>query len=139
VALALRREGARVAICARRSDQARVAANAVGAETIAWPASAGSWDVLVNATPVGSHAVPGRPYDAAFDGRILYDLVYDPDPTEIMRAAREAAVETIGGIEMLVEQAERQFEIWTGERPSAGLFAEAAADAARNRTEWSER
>jgi shikimate 5-dehydrogenase len=65
--------------------------------------------------------------------------VYDPDPTEIMTAARDAGVETIGGIEMLVGQAERQFEIWTGERPSAGLFAEAAADAARNRTEWSER
>jgi 3-dehydroquinate dehydratase/shikimate dehydrogenase len=139
VALALRREGARVAICARRPDRAREAAHTVAAETIAWPAAAGSWDVLVNATPVGSHAVPGRPYDAAFDGRILYDLVYDPDPTEILKAAREAGVETIGGLEMLVGQAERQFEIWTGKRPPAGLFAQAAADAARNRAVWSDR
>jgi 3-dehydroquinate dehydratase/shikimate dehydrogenase len=133
VALALRREGARVAICARRPDRAREAADTVGAETVDWPASAGSWDVLVNATPVGSRAVPGRPYDAAFDGRVVYDLVYDPDPTELMMAAREADVETIGGIEMLVGQAERQFEIWTGQRPPAGLFAQAAADAGRDR------
>jgi len=44
-------------------------------------------------------------------------------------------VETIGGLAMLVAQAERQFEIWTGQRPPAGLFAEAAASAIRNRTE----
>jgi 3-dehydroquinate dehydratase/shikimate dehydrogenase len=135
VALALRREGAQVAVCARRPDRARQAAHAVGAGTTDWPASAGSWDLLVNATPVGSHAVPGCPYDAAFDGRLVYDLVYDPDPTALMRAAGEAGVETIGGIEMLVGQAERQFEIWTGQRPPAGLFAQAAADAARNRTD----
>jgi shikimate 5-dehydrogenase len=34
---------------------------------------------------------------------------------------------------MLVSQAERQFEIWTGQRPPTGLFAEAAAEAIRHR------
>jgi shikimate 5-dehydrogenase len=52
-----------------------------------------------------------------------------------MTTARDAGVETIGGIEMLVAQAERQFEIWTGQRPPAGLFQEAAAQAARYRHE----
>jgi shikimate 5-dehydrogenase len=33
---------------------------------------------------------------------------------------------TIGGLEMLVAQAERQFELWTGQRPPAGLFHAAA-------------
>jgi shikimate 5-dehydrogenase len=41
---------------------------------------------------------------------------------------------TIGGIEMLVAQAERQFELWTGQRPPAGLFR-ATADTALNRVE----
>ena len=36
---------------------------------------------------------------------------------------------TIGGLEMLVAQAERQFELWTGQRPPAGLFRAAAAAA----------
>jgi shikimate 5-dehydrogenase len=56
-----------------------------------------------------------------------------------MTAARDAGLETIGGIEMLVAQAERQFEIWTGQRPPAGLFREAAEQATRYRTECGER
>ena len=40
--------------------------------------------------------------------------------------ARAAGCQTIGGIEMLIAQAERQFELWTGQRPPAGLFEAAA-------------
>jgi 3-dehydroquinate dehydratase/shikimate dehydrogenase len=139
VGLALRREGARVTICARRGDAARAAAHTIGATAGDWPAAPGSWDVLVNATPVGSRAVSGTPYDGPFDGRLVYDLVYDPDPTPIMTAARDAGIEAIGGMEMLIAQAERQFEIWTGQRPPAGLFSEAARAAQKSRTEESER
>jgi len=139
VGLALRREGARVAICARRVDAAREVAQAIGAEAGEWPPPSGSWDVLVNATPVGSRAVPGTPCDLALDGRIVYDLVYDPDPTLLISAAQDVGIQTIGGLEMLVAQAERQFEIWTGKRPPVGLFREAADAAIRNRSEWGER
>jgi 3-dehydroquinate dehydratase/shikimate dehydrogenase len=132
VGLALRREGALVGIAARREDAARQAAHAIGADVVEWPASR-SWDLLVNATPVGSRAQPGTPYEGAFDGRLVYDLVYDPDPTELMQAAANAGCTVIGGLAMLVAQAERQFEIWTGQRPPAGLFAEAAAAARQGR------
>jgi 3-dehydroquinate dehydratase / shikimate dehydrogenase len=133
VALALRRHGARVGISARRTESAREVARAIGADVVDWPPPRHSWDVLVNATPVGSRAEPGTPYDRPFDGRLVYDLVYDPDPTELMRAAKDAGRMVIGGVEMLVEQAERQFEIWTKQRPPAGLFAQAAADAMASR------
>ena len=43
-----------------------------------------------------------------------------------LRSARAAGCQTIGGIEMLIAQAERQFEMWTGQRPPAGLFEAAA-------------
>jgi 3-dehydroquinate dehydratase / shikimate dehydrogenase len=135
VGLALRREGASVAIAARRRDAASVVADAIGAETTVWPPPAGSWDVLVNATPVGTRAIPGTPYDGPFDGALVYDLVYDPDRTELMGAAAAGGCTVIGGLAMLVAQAERQFEIWTGQRPPAGLFAEAAAGAIRTRTQ----
>ena len=138
VGLALKREGARVTICARRADAARTTAQAIGATAGGWPAAPGSWDVLVNATPVGSGAVSGTPYDGPFDGRIVYDLVYDPDPTPFMSAACDAGVEAIGGIEMLVAQAERQFEIWTGQRPPVGLFKEAATAAQKSRAGWTD-
>lgn len=135
VGLALRREGARVAVAARRRDAAETVARAIGAEVAAWPPRAGSWDLLVNATPVGSAAQPGEaPFGGPFDGTLVYDLVYDPDPTHLMRAAEVSGCPAIGGLEMLVAQAERQFEIWTGQRPPAGLFAEAASSAITSRS-----
>lgn len=134
VALALRREGAQVAISARRPEAAHLVADAIGAEAAPWPPPSGSWDLLVNATPVGSGASRGEtPFAGPFDGGLVYDLIYDPDPTELMRAAESSGCTAIGGLEMLVAQAERQFEIWTGQRPPEGLFLEAAADARHNR------
>jgi shikimate 5-dehydrogenase len=65
---------------------------------------------------------------APLDGKIVFDLVYAPADTELLQSARAAGCQTIGGIEMLIAQAERQFELWTGQRPPAGLF-EAAATA----------
>ena len=135
VALALGRHGASVTIAARRASEARDIAKAVGATVAGWPAPAGSWDVLVNATPVGSKAQEGTPYSGPLDGRLVYDLVYDPDPTPLMRAAQNAGCAVIGGLEMLVAQAERQFELWTGRRPPEGLFAQAAAGAMKSRVE----
>ena len=83
--------------------------------------------MLVNATPVGSEKMPGTPMaNAPLDGQIVFDLVYAPADTELLQAARAAGCHTIGGLEMLIAQAERQFELWTGQRPPAGLFEAAA-------------
>jgi 3-dehydroquinate dehydratase/shikimate dehydrogenase len=128
--LALRDAGAIVTVCARRGDAGQVVADAIGARAGEWPPRRGSWDLLVNATPVGSRALPDEiPFGGPFDGTLVYDLVYDPDPTALMQAARAQGCSTLGGLDMLVAQAERQFEIWTGQRPPAGLFSDAAAKA----------
>ena len=63
------------------------------------------------------------------DGRIVYDLVYNPATTRLMREAALAGCATIGGLEMLVGQAVRQFAWWSGTRPSAELFRTAAVTA----------
>ena len=100
-----------------------------------WPPRRGSWDLLVNATPVGSRAIPEEaPFAGPFDGTLVYDLVYDPDPTALMEAAQRQGCATLGGLDMLVAQAERQFEIWTGQRPPVGLFSDAAASAIATRS-----
>jgi 3-dehydroquinate dehydratase/shikimate dehydrogenase len=134
VAFALRREGAIVTIAARRKDAVLAVAQSVGAGVEDWPPRPGSWDVLVNATPLGGRHAPGLPYEGPFDGRLVYDLVYNPDPTALMQAARAAGCRAIGGVEMLVAQAERQFEIWTGQRPPVDLFKDAAEAALRTRS-----
>jgi shikimate 5-dehydrogenase len=56
----------------------------------------------------------------------VYDLVYNPPITRLLREAALAGCQTIGGLEMLVAQAVEQFRWWTGVRPSAGVMREAA-------------
>jgi 3-dehydroquinate dehydratase / shikimate dehydrogenase len=130
VAVALKREGANVRICARRRDEARNVAALVGVETGAFPPPPGSWDVLVNATSCGSRAdTESVMAGVRLDGEIVFDLVYAPAETPLITQASAAGCWTIGGIEMLIAQAERQFETWTGGAPPPGLFR-AAVDAA---------
>ena len=127
VAVALASRRAKVTICARKTDEARAIADLVGGSAGDFPPRPSSWDVLVNATPVGSEKTPGTPMgNVPLDGAIVFDLVYAPADTELLRSARAAGCQTIGGVEMLIAQAERQFELWTGQRPPAGLFEAAA-------------
>ncbi|MDQ3486164.1 MAG: type I 3-dehydroquinate dehydratase [Acidobacteriota bacterium] len=128
----LKHAGAHVQVCARRADQGAALAAGLGVESGPFPPAAGSWDVLVNTVPgvEGEQESPMR--DTVMDGRIVFDLTYAPEVTPLIAQARAAGCETIGGIEMLIRQAEKQFETWTGAPPPAGLFR-AAADAARAR------
>lgn len=90
------------------------------------------WDLLVNATPVGaspdteSSVMGARAIRAA----IVYDLVYNPRETQLLKDAARAGARVIGGMEMLVEQACRQFEIWF-DRPAPRDAYAAAAEATR--------
>jgi 3-dehydroquinate dehydratase/shikimate dehydrogenase len=127
VAVALASEGAHVTVCARRPEAAQAIASLANGTVGEFPPKAASWDVLVNATSAGGHAHPENPIaGAALEGEIVFDLVYAPANTELIKAARDAGCLTIGGLEMLIAQAERQFELWTGKRPPQGLFEAAA-------------
>jgi 3-dehydroquinate dehydratase/shikimate dehydrogenase len=127
-AVALSAAGASVTICARRVEAAQNVASDIGVAAAAMPPEAGSWDLLVNATSAGMHPrVDETPWpDAAFDGRLVYDLVYNPRETRLLRQARASGCATLDGLPMLVAQAELQFELWTGHRPPADVMLEAA-------------
>ena len=129
VAVALASAGVRVTLCARRSEQARSIAAFTGAAIGEWPPGAGTWDVLVNATPVGTapaaHESP-LPPGHALDGQLVYDLVYNPPQTRLLRDAAQAGCRTIGGLDMLVAQAQAQFEWWTEQRPVDRVMRDAA-------------
>ena len=127
VAVALRSRGARVTLHGRRLEQAQDVARAAGVGCAAWPPAPGSWDLLVNATPVGTAPRDETPWpNADLDGRFVYDLVYNPPLTRLLREAATAGCQTLGGLEMLVAQAARQFEWWTGKRPDASAMRRAA-------------
>jgi 3-dehydroquinate dehydratase / shikimate dehydrogenase len=123
----LRSRGARVAVHARRAEAAAALAGD-GVEAGAWPVPPGSWDLLVNTTPVGTYPdVDRSPVDReALDGRLVYDLVYNPRPTRLLRDAAAAGCRTLDGLDMLVAQAVRQFRWWTGTMPEARVLRDAA-------------
>ncbi len=127
VAVALASTGSRVTVHARRPDRAREVAALAGGDVGPWPPAPGSWDLLVNTTPVGSSpATDETPFAGPFTGRLVYDLVYHPPQTRLLREAATAGCETLGGLDMLVAQAQAQSEWWTGVRPPDRLLREAA-------------
>jgi 3-dehydroquinate dehydratase / shikimate dehydrogenase len=128
VVAALRSRGAQVTVAARRRRMAARLAGA-GGLVAALPLERADWDLLVNTTPVGSWPEADQmpvAADLLAGGRIVYDLVYQPPITRLMREAVAAGCRAIGGIEMLIAQAERQFAWWTGQPPAAGLFRNVA-------------
>ncbi|HKB12163.1 MAG TPA: shikimate dehydrogenase [Vicinamibacterales bacterium] len=93
-----------------------------------WPPQPGSWDVLVNCTPIGMYPrVEESPLAAGqLTGQFVYDLIYNPPATRLLRDAKAVGCETIGGLEMLVAQAREQFEWWTGMKPRTDVMTAAA-------------
>jgi shikimate 5-dehydrogenase len=124
----LREAGMDVTISARREMQAAELASRAGVAWTSWPPSPGSWDLLVNATPIGTAPAIGEsPLDAnLLDGRLVYDLVYNPPRTRLIADAIARGCETIGGLDMLVAQAAAQFSWWTGAAPPEIAMREAA-------------
>jgi 3-dehydroquinate dehydratase / shikimate dehydrogenase len=74
-----------------------------------------SFDVIINATPVGMGNTRETPLqDKEINARYVFDMVYDPAETRLLKLAKERGAQIIPGIEMFAHQAARQFEIWTG-------------------------
>jgi 3-dehydroquinate dehydratase / shikimate dehydrogenase len=73
------------------------------------------FDVIINATPVGMGNPRESPLNAdEIKAKYVFDMVYDPAETRLLKLAKERGAEVIAGSEMFVHQAARQFEIWTG-------------------------
>ncbi len=129
-AFALRDAGARVTVLARRMEQAAELAADAGCEHAPLPEIASlDWDVLVNATPLGSGAYPGvMPVrlESLRPGRIVFDMVYEPRQTPLLAAAKARGCPTIEGVEMLVAQAAGQLRAWTCREPPLAAMTEAA-------------
>jgi shikimate dehydrogenase len=115
----LHHENARVTLFARDVEKAKSLAEKFGANYASLnDASFQDLDLVINATPLGTVGVSEAETPARADRlrgtRFVYDLVYNPRETLLLREAREAGCETIGGIHMLVAQAAEQFRLWTG-------------------------
>jgi len=74
-----------------------------------------SFDVIINATPVGMGGNKLSPLEEKeLNTKYVFDLVYVPAETKLIKMARAKGLQVIPGLEMFVQQGARQFEIWTG-------------------------
>jgi 3-dehydroquinate dehydratase/shikimate dehydrogenase len=74
------------------------------------------FDVLLNTTPCGMKGVKDKlPIgEDELNAALVFDMVYNPLETPLLKLAASRGIATISGMEMFVQQGARQFEIWTG-------------------------
>ena len=143
VVYALLRAGGRVSVLSRRPEQAGQLVAAVAEALPGSPLWAGMLDevveaagaavepVIVNTTPLGmaggtyaglSPWPEGAPLPG---GAFVYDLVYNPSVTPLLRQAGDAGLRYANGLGMLVNQAAEAFELWTNRRPDRDVMRRA--------------
>jgi len=116
---ALCQDRRRVFVSARSTARARRVAAAFGVEMVPWEdrhAAVRDVDLVVNATPVGTHG-EGSPLDTlegATERLVLYDLVYRPPVTPFLAMGAAGGFETVGGAAMLAAQAALSWGPWFG-------------------------
>lgn len=130
-ACALIDAGAKVAIVGRNPDRVRALSRLCGAEPLLREqVDRRHFDALVHATPLGMYP---HVNECFFNGNVpadvVFDMVYNPLETALIRRAKEQNKAVVLGIEMFVEQAVRQFEIWTGESAPRSVMEKAALEA----------
>jgi 3-dehydroquinate dehydratase/shikimate dehydrogenase len=112
----LKERGAEVYILNRSLVHAKKLAHQARARIMKRPdLKKAAFDVIINATPVGMGNSRESPLeDKEINARYVFDMVYDPPETRLLKLAKERGAQVIPGTEMFVHQAARQFEIWTG-------------------------
>ncbi len=130
-AYALTAAGADLHICGRNPDRVRALAKACGAEAASREsAEAGNYDAVVHATPLGMYPHPeGCFFRDRIPGDVVFDMVYNPQETTLIRRAREEGKVTVEGLQMFLEQACKQFELWTNETAPRAVMEKAAIEA----------
>jgi shikimate dehydrogenase len=99
----------------QKSTAAFIGKGASDAGTIA--AKVSEADIIINCTPVGMHPHEANslvPVDLFRQGQTVFDIVYNPLETRLLREARSRGCRTVSGVEMFVNQAVLQFEKFTG-------------------------
>ncbi len=75
-----------------------------------------SYNLMINCTPLGMfpniESFPTLPYEYANENHIFYDLIYKPEETMFLKKAKDQGATIANGFEMLIAQAEKNWEIW---------------------------
>lgn len=132
IAFGLRQRGALVTIASRTDERSEKLASDIGGRFLAWNARYDTKPgILVNCTPIGMHPdVDSSPYDEEklHEEMIVFDTVYNPEKTVLVKKAKEAGCFVINGLDMFVRQAAYQFKLFTGIEPNVKLMRKVVKD-----------
>ncbi len=127
----LQQRGASVTIYARDVRKAQTLADEFNANAAAISDFHGDADIVIHCTPVGmqGHNQDASPINAdnLQNVRLVYDLIYNPQETQLLKEAKAAGCQTLGGMAMLLGQAAEQFRLWTGEEAPLDVMWRAIA------------
>ncbi len=89
----------------------------------------GAADIVIHCTPIGMRGhneglSPIKP-EALKNVQLVYDLIYNPLETQLLKDAKTAGCKTLGGMEMLMAQAAEQFRLWTDEEAPTEIMWQA--------------
>ena len=111
--------GAILTVCNRTHARAVDLANQLGCQQISWENRGAQFaDVLINCTAVGMHPdLDSSPFAENWlrEGMVVFDTVYNPEQTLLLKQAKLRNCKTVSGIEMFVRQAAVQFEKFAGQ------------------------
>lgn len=92
--------------------------------------------MIVNTTPIGmkGNSADQMPIPLGIISKlptntVIYDVIYNPSKTLLLKKASEYGLETINGLDMLINQAAKALEIWTGKFPDVNKMKIAALEA----------
>ncbi|MGA1839929.1 MAG: shikimate dehydrogenase [bacterium] len=122
------KKGAKLSIVNRTEEKGRKLAADLGCEflrmeDVKW----GDVKILINATSIGmSPDTEQSPVDGGvLKDMVVFDTVYNPGQTRLLKIAAENGCGTVSGIEMFVNQAAKQFQLWTGKDCNKALMKKA--------------
>jgi 3-dehydroquinate dehydratase/shikimate dehydrogenase len=118
LAWGLQKHGAAVTLTARDYRKAEAVAQELKVKAIDWVARQNfNCNLLINATPVGMFPdMDETPFEGSWlDSRtVVFDTIYNPEQTLLIKQARKAQCETLTGVDMFVRQAAQQYQLFTG-------------------------
>jgi 3-dehydroquinate dehydratase / shikimate dehydrogenase len=126
IAVGLIRRQARITIASRTAERAEELAQRCQGKAVGWSQRHNVHaDLIVNCTPVGMHPhLDETPYDDKHlrPEMVVFDTVYNPEHTLLLKQAREVGCTVITGADMFIGQAALQFKLFTGQEAPTGVM-----------------
>ena len=133
IAWGLRLRGAKVFVSSRTMERAEILATELGCRVVPWEdRHEQKFQLLVNGTPIGMHPdVDSSPFDesALNELMVVFDTVYNPENTLLIKYAKKANARVITGVDMFVRQAAYQYKLFTGRAAPASLMRKTIKEA----------